>query len=241
MDSPRFAMIPIEALHDRRLTYRQLVVLCALCSFRSDAKSWAINPKRQAISERCGLHPSVISSATSDLCGLGWLFKDGKGGYSRSTRYVITIPTTVANTVTVADSVTVTPHATVTEYATGSSSVTRNTQRVTHSATRKEERDLYKETKENVPDAFADFWQQYPKKAAKPDAMKAWRKLKPSGQLLVDLMAGLAIQKVSDQWRKNGGEFIPHPATWLNKRRWEDEIQAAQSAYAENSLFAGAL
>lgn len=94
---------------------------------------------------------------------------------------------------------------------------------------------------ESVDDGFANFWEQYPKKAAKPDALRAWRKLKPSGQLLADLMAGLAIQKVSDQWRKNGGEFIPHPATWLNKRRWEDEIQAAQSADTEDSLFAGAL
>ena len=76
---------------------------------------------------------------------------------------------------------------------------------------------------ESADDGFAGFWSAYPKKAAKPQAMKAWRKLKPSGELLVDLMAALDRQKESEAWQKDGGQFIPHPATWLNGRRWEDE------------------
>ena len=31
----------------------------------------------------------------------------------------------------------------------------------------------------------------------------------------------------TEQWKDNGGRFIPHPATWLNQRRWEDEVPAA--------------
>ena len=31
-------------------------------------------------------------------------------------------------------------------------------------------------------------------------------------------------QKKTDQWTRDGGQYIPHPATWLNQRRWEDEI-----------------
>lgn len=75
---------------------------------------------------------------------------------------------------------------------------------------------------ESADDGFADFWMQYPKKVAKPQALKAWKKLKPAGPLLADLMAGLQRQMVSDQWRKEGGQFIPYPATWLNGRRWAD-------------------
>ena len=78
-----------------------------------------------------------------------------------------------------------------------------------------------------VDDGFADFWKQYPKKVAKPAAEKAWRKLKPSGQMHADLLAGLKKQKASDQWQKDGGKFIPHPATWLNQRRWEDAGEGA--------------
>ena len=32
----------------------------------------------------------------------------------------------------------------------------------------------------------------------------------------------------SEQWRKDGGEFIPHPRTWLYQRRWDDELDAAR-------------
>jgi hypothetical protein len=31
------------------------------------------------------------------------------------------------------------------------------------------------------------------------------------------------VWKNSQQWTKDGGQFIPMPATWLNGRRWEDE------------------
>lgn len=72
-------------------------------------------------------------------------------------------------------------------------------------------------------DGFATFWEQYPKKVAKSQALKAWNKLKPTGQLMIDLMAGLTQHKASADWQKDGGRYIPHPATWLNDKRWEDE------------------
>ena len=31
----------------------------------------------------------------------------------------------------------------------------------------------------------------------------------------------------SHDWTKDGGQFIPHAATWLNGKRWEDELPAA--------------
>ncbi len=97
---------------------------------------------------------------------------------------------------------------------------------------------------ESADDGFADFWEQYPKKVAKPAAEKAWRKVKPSKQLLADLMAGLERQKASADWQKDGGRFIPHPATWLNGRRWDDELPqpaAQQAPDSGNSVFAGAI
>lgn len=189
----RFAMIPIAALSDRRLTYRQLVVLCALCSFREDRTSWLIYPKRQSIAERCGLHPSVISSATSDLERLGWLAKEGKGGYSRATRYTITIPETVTEYATVTHCETVAQPVTVTEVATGSSSALRNTQRVAHPATRKEERDLYEETSSD-PAGFSDCWSVYPKRDGgnnRNAALKAYRARLRAGASAVEMLAGV--------------------------------------------------
>lgn len=70
---------------------------------------------------------------------------------------------------------------------------------------------------------FSQFWLAYPRKAAKPDAIRAWRKLALQNGDLEKLMSALERFKASDGWQGNGGKYIPHPATWLNKRRWEDE------------------
>jgi hypothetical protein len=70
---------------------------------------------------------------------------------------------------------------------------------------------------------FADFWTAYPRKDSKADALKAFMKLKADDDLFASIIAGLERAKESEQWTKDGGKFIPYAATWLNKRRWEDE------------------
>lgn len=77
--------------------------------------------------------------------------------------------------------------------------------------------------------AFDAFWAEYPNKKAKPDALKAWNKLKPDAGLAQAIMTGLNRQKGSVQWQEDGGRYIPYPATWLNGRRWEDEVRPAVS------------
>jgi hypothetical protein len=72
---------------------------------------------------------------------------------------------------------------------------------------------------------FESFWSEYPNKTAKQAAIKAWQKLKPSESLLNLMMAALKKQK---PYFKVG--FIPHPATWLNGRRWEDDIQTCEQS-----------
>jgi hypothetical protein len=70
---------------------------------------------------------------------------------------------------------------------------------------------------------FLAFWQAYPRKTAKGAAAKAWDKARPP---LPDVLKALDWQCTSEQWTKDGGQFIPLPATYLNQRRWEDEPQA---------------
>lgn len=72
-------------------------------------------------------------------------------------------------------------------------------------------------------EGFALFWAAYPKKSAKQDALKAFVKLAPSTELLDTLLSAIALQKASAGWAKDGGAFIPLPASWLRGRRWEDE------------------
>jgi len=69
---------------------------------------------------------------------------------------------------------------------------------------------------------FNEFWSLYPRKIAKATARKAWAKLSAEQQL----MAAKAIDTHCQYWsaKETELEFIPHPATWLNQERWEDEL-----------------
>jgi hypothetical protein len=73
---------------------------------------------------------------------------------------------------------------------------------------------------------FKEFWRLYPRKIGKGDAEKAWKKITNPIITLFKIRDALKWQCESDQWRKNNGEFIPHPSTYLNQRRWEDEPAA---------------
>ena len=73
--------------------------------------------------------------------------------------------------------------------------------------------------------AFDSFWKEYPNRVAKQNALKAWKKLKVDPELLEKIMTGLSRWKASDEWSRDGGRYIPHPATWLNGKRWEDEVK----------------
>lgn len=72
---------------------------------------------------------------------------------------------------------------------------------------------------------FDNFWKIYPKKKSKGRAEKAWIKLNPDEQLQDRITNALERAKKSEDWLKNSGQYIPHPATWLNARGWEDEYQ----------------
>lgn len=73
-------------------------------------------------------------------------------------------------------------------------------------------------------DGFSLFWQEYPRKAAKAAALKAWQKLNPSPELVERILDHVRDHKRSQDWIKDGGQFVPHPATFLNGQRWEDDI-----------------
>jgi hypothetical protein len=38
------------------------------------------------------------------------------------------------------------------------------------------------------------------------------------------VLAAINAQKETELWKREGGKFIPHPATWLNQGRWDDEV-----------------
>lgn len=83
-------------------------------------------------------------------------------------------------------------------------------------------------SKERAADGFDEFWVSYPKKVAKEDARKAWKNLEPSQIVRSEIAKDLA-RRASGEWAHIDPKHIPYPATYLNGKRWTDEIPVARA------------
>jgi hypothetical protein len=71
----------------------------------------------------------------------------------------------------------------------------------------------------NAREPFDAFWDTYPRKAGKGQARKAWTTAITKADPAVIIAA-------ADGYRNDPNrtdQFTPHPATWLNGERWEDD------------------
>lgn len=77
---------------------------------------------------------------------------------------------------------------------------------------------------------FDAFWRAYPRRKAKADARKAWAQTAAVRPPLVELLQAVRRACAGDDWRRDGGRYIPYPATWLRGERWtdEDDVPLAQ-------------
>lgn len=76
------------------------------------------------------------------------------------------------------------------------------------------------------PTGFDDFYQAYPRKAGRHAAELAWAKINPTPDLKARIIASVQAWAKTDQWKDS--QYIPHPATYLNQKRWEDEIPTSK-------------
>lgn len=88
-------------------------------------------------------------------------------------------------------------------------------------------------------EGFDEFWKAYPRKVGKGDCKKIWVRLKPAIELQQRILEAVADQKQSNDWIKEHGKFIPHPSTWLNGERWEDEIDGDEQSSERHCLGCG--
>ncbi len=86
-----------------------------------------------------------------------------------------------------------------------------------------------------VDETFAEFWSAYPRREAKGNAEKAWIEHNCKS-ILPQILCAIRAAKISEQWTREGGRWIPHPATWLNRRGWEDELLAAAPKFRGDPL-----
>jgi hypothetical protein len=82
--------------------------------------------------------------------------------------------------------------------------------------------------------SFTTFWQAYPKRkrSSMGQAEKAWKKIKEPKKTLALILEALAWQKETEDWTKEGGQYIPLPASYLNAKKWLDE--KVEKAVARN-------
>lgn len=79
------------------------------------------------------------------------------------------------------------------------------------------------------PVGFADFWTIYPRKESKVNATRAWKRLNPSDETQARILKDVSNRKNSEGWLKDNGQYIPHPATYLNQKRWEDLFEIPET------------
>jgi len=94
---------------------------------------------------------------------------------------------------------------------------------------RREDRRTPKAPKGAEPVGFADFWEVYPRKESKVKAINAWKKAEPDQETQSRILKDVVARKASEAWTKENGQYIPHPASYLNQRRWEDLIEVPQT------------
>lgn len=77
-----------------------------------------------------------------------------------------------------------------------------------------------KPPKGGEPAGFEQFYAAYPKKQGREAAARAFAK---ADVPLAALLEALAWQSEQETWTKDGGKYVPMPATWLNGKRWQDQ------------------
>ena len=73
---------------------------------------------------------------------------------------------------------------------------------------------------DETPELFNKFWESYPRKEAKSKAEKIWKKLTKKEKDLIFQ----ALPTHLKNWKGKDRSFIPMPTSWLNQKRFEDEI-----------------
>lgn len=79
---------------------------------------------------------------------------------------------------------------------------------------------------------FDAWYAAYPNKQHRPDAERAWRKLDPDDDLTARLMRDGRERRAGRKWSEG---YIEHPATYLNNRVWEDDIEPVRLTPARAS------
>lgn len=86
---------------------------------------------------------------------------------------------------------------------------------------------------------FEEFWSVYPRKVAKIKAWESYQRLNPQNGLHQKILRSVAEHEKTGQWQKDGGEFIPHPTTFLNQKLFDDELASGKLPLVDDRSYIG--
>lgn len=212
-----YGMIPKMIMQDRNLHIAAKAIYAYLASFAGAAS--CCYPSRGKICSDLGISNDTFSKYLKQLTECGYLTVAQEKEHGRFAHNVYTLLDMVVPCPIVSD----TEDSGHGEMVSTSNSSKSNKNKKKNSNTK------------GSTSGFGDFWTVYPKKKAKEAAKKAWDKLRPDEELRSIILQAVQAQINNPDWKKAGGQYIPHPASWLNGRRWEDET--GQHPQQENKTF----
>lgn len=197
----QFTQIPNMWIRDSRLSYKARGLLAELLSHR---EGFHVSRERLARSGQDG--DRAVRSAIDELEAFGYLKRSQSrtGGNRFGAAIWVTTDPHEANSPSV--------HFAPADIAPADNEGAKNTR----SKKTREKKDLVQPAVER---GFEVFWSMYPRRVAKAAALKAFAKA--WGDYGEKIIAG--VERYATDPNLPPKQFIPHPATWLNEGRWDDE------------------
>lgn len=212
MDERRFdgVWIPREIWLDDRLNALEKVILTEIHSLdKGEDHCWAGN---EYLAQFCQCSTSKVTKAVSKLIELGYVKVHSFDGRIRRLRSCIVFCTLQSSKKYDSAEQNLLPTNTK------NSLEDKHTQR--------------KNAKSVFTEGFDDFWAVYPRAVNKQKAREAWAKLKPDEVIRDKIISDIRRRK-NGEWDDIEARYIPHPSTYLNQRRWEDETSAGEKVERE--------
>jgi len=195
---------------------RARLVLLSIADHQGEIGAW---PSIETLAKMVNSSPRSVQRDIQELINLGELQVDFRSaptsGPYKANRYWVKVSGVTTEVTEVTN--------TASEVTDLESGVTDSASEVTAGGVLTLNRTITKPLKETA-EKFDEFWNLYPKKIAKADALKAWNKAtktKTADELL-KLTKAYAEGKLPDN------KYIPYPASWLNKELYES-VEVAEA------------
>ncbi len=225
MSQPDFGIFPLEVMQDHSLTLIETRVLLALLTFRNKTTNlcW---PKRAQLAERCGYSPARVSNSVSGLSEKGWLVVERRKSGSR---YELKVPDLGTIQEVPEPGTSKVPDLGTSKVPEPGTSLPLTDQR-TDQGNRSIARTRTRDTENSHFQLFRDCWPKGKWTGGRAKPLEFWKRHN------LDEIADIIVADVQARMRDDRkwlDGFIPMPMTYLNQRRWEDDIDTGLRAAEE--------